>query len=346
MTRTCASASEAKRAYTLVESLQRYFVDQLDAFSASHGEKRACEAVEWLREEGRFGGGLRYETCDEMLFNRGSVNISQIHYEGEPSKKLASATAISTIVHPQNPHLPSMHMHISWTQMKEGRGYWRIMADLNPSIEEVTTKRAFLEMLKEVGAEHYESGVAQGERYFYIPALKRHRGVAHFYLEDFNSGDFEADLQFARRFGKAVIAQYMQILHRMFEAHPDYRSREKEIQLAYHTLYLFQVLTLDRGTTSGLLVHDQNDIGILGSLPAYVDVDLLASWAKKVPSPQEKLVEAIVAELGREEGAVQITDEVKKRFAQTVRVHYRSYPEALKLQASGNVTPPTVENHR
>jgi len=346
VTRTYASTPEAKRVYALVESLQRYFVDQLDAFSASYGEERACEAVEWLREEGRFGGGLRYETRDEILFNRGSVNISQIHYEGEPSKKLASATAISTIVHPKNPHLPSMHMHISWTQMKEGRGYWRIMADLNPSIEEETTKRAFFEMLKAVSARYYESGVAQGERYFYISALKRHRGVAHFYLEDFNSGDFEADLQFAQRFGKAVIVQYMQILHRMFEAHPDYTSREKEMQLAYHTLYLFQVLTLDRGTTSGLLVHDQNDIGILGSLPAYVDVDLLASWAKKVPFPQEKLVEAIVAELDRAEGAALIADDVKKRLAQTVREHYRSYPEALKLQASGNITPTTVENHR
>ena len=69
-------------------------------------------------------------------------------------------------------------------------------------------------------------------------------------------------------------------------------------QLAYHTLYFFQVLTLDRGTTSGLLVHDQNDLGIMGSLPAWVD-----------------------------------------------RAHYRAHPEAVALQAAGDVVPPTVATH-
>jgi len=35
--------------------------------------------------------------------------------------------------------------------------------------------------------------------------------------------------------------------------------------------------TADRGTTSGLLVHDENDVGILGSLPSHVDKKLLES---------------------------------------------------------------------
>ena len=33
-----------------------------------------------------------------------------------------------------NPYAPSIHMHISWTELKSGKGTWRIMADLNPSI--------------------------------------------------------------------------------------------------------------------------------------------------------------------------------------------------------------------
>ena len=41
-------------------------------------------------------------------------------------------------------------------------------------------------------------------------------------------------------------------------------------QLAYHTRYFYQVLLLDRGTTAGLLVHDDNDVGTLGSLPGQV----------------------------------------------------------------------------
>ena len=41
--------------------------------------------------------------------------------------------------------------------------------------------------------------------------------------------------------------------------------------------YLFQVLTLDRGTTSGLLIHNQNDVGIMGSLSLYINKVLLSS---------------------------------------------------------------------
>ena len=116
-------------------------------------------------------------------------------------------------------------------------------------------------------------------------------------------------------------------------------------QLAYHTLYLFQVLTLDRGTTSGLLVHDQNDLGIMGSLPARVDRDLLASWQAKVESPQDDLVGALVDALP-DESPSSVSDAVKIALAQTVREHYQKNPEALAMQASGNVIAPTVDNHR
>ena len=50
--------------------------------------------------------------------------------------------------------------------------------------------------------------------------------------------------------------------------------------------YLFQVLTLDRGTTHGLLAHSENDVGTLGSLPTVVDRQLLQSWMEKVSPPQ------------------------------------------------------------
>jgi len=41
-----------------------------------------------------------------------------------------------------------------------------------------------------------------------------------------------------------------------------------------------------------------------------------------------------------------VSDEVKLKLAQTVRGHYKKNPEALAMQASGNVIAPTVDNHR
>lgn len=339
-----AKSPEAKIAYILVEELQVYFVSKLNEMSETFGNNTPCEPVEWGRDGGLHGGGVRYEARDENIFDRGSVNVSQVHYDDDESKKLSSATAISTIIHPKNPHAPSMHMHISWTQMRDGKGYWRIMADLNPSIPDETAKQSFDKMLHQAAGEYAEEGVAQGERYFNIPVLNRTRGVSHFYLENFNRGDFEADRAFALQMGKSVIDTYAAITCQALQDTTTYTDEEKAKQLDYHTLYLFQVLTLDRGTTSGLLVHDQNDVGIMGSIPSHVNRELLASWTARMPKPQDELVEALLKALP-DVMPTPVETETKKKLANAVRAHYKKYPEALSLQASGEIIPPTVDNH-
>ncbi len=341
-----AKSPEAKEALVLVEALQDYFVAQLNELSHTFGNKQSFEAVEWERDEGIHGGGVRFEAKDERIYNRGSVNVSQVHYDEDETKKLSSATAISTIIHPANPHVPSMHMHISWTQMRDGNGYWRIMADLNPSLlsESDADKEAFSKTLEEVTQSLYKEGAAQGDRYFDIPVLGRTRGVSHFYLEGYNTGDFEADRDFAKNVGEAVIDRYIAIVSGKIADFPSFTGVEKEEQLAYHTLYLFQVLTLDRGTTSGLLVHDQNDIGIMGSIPSHVNKPLLYSWLALMPKPQDNLLLGLLDALP--EGKIVHVDAlVKKRLANAVRAHYKKHPEALGMQASGEIIPPTVDNH-
>lgn len=333
--------------------LQARFVEGLERVSSACGHEVKFEETEWLRDGGQHGGGNRYTVSEGDLFNRASVNVSQVHYDDLPEKKLGSATAISTIIHPQNPHAPSVHIHISWTEMKAVRdapakgygGYWRIMADLNPSVLHEEYRNQFVQCMRQVAPSQYVEASAQGDRYFYIPALGRHRGVTHFYLESYATEDVDADSEFAESFGKGVVDSYLKILQSALAIYPDADDAARAEQLAYHTLYLFQVLTLDRGTTSGLLVHDQNDLGIMGSLPARVDRDLLASWRAKVKSPQGELVDALVKALPDASPAM-VSDEVKLKLAQTVREHYKKNPEALAMQASGNVIAPTVDNHR
>ncbi len=341
-----AKENEAKLANELVKRLQDYFVKKLNAISAEFGEAKEFKALTWLRDEGSHGGGVRFEAQDETLFNRASVNISQVHYDDDPTKNLSSATAISCIIHPRNPHAPSMHMHFSWTQLRGETGYWRLMADLNPSLlPSQTAKETFDAMLaNSAGNLYLEEGLAQGERYFNIPALGRTRGVSHFYLEDFNSGDFDADKSYVEQFAKKVVDAYVSIVSKALEEKKTYTSEEQAKQLDYHTLYLFQVLTLDRGTTSGLLVHNQNDVGIMGSIPSHINRDLLTSWIAKMPKPQDKLLEALIDALPKQNPSP-IDIETKKRLADVVRRHYADHPEALSQQASGKVIPTTVENH-
>lgn len=346
MIRIPAQSEQAQEALLLVEGLQAYFVSKLNALALEYGEGKSCEPIEWGRDWGKHGGGIRYEARDTLVFNRGSVNVSQVHYDDDSSKKLGSATAISTIIHPRNPHAPSMHMHISWTQMRDGQGYWRIMADLNPALigEAHLDKTIFSKTLEEVTGEHYKEGKAQGDRYFTIPTLHRTRGVSHFYLEGYASESFQDDKIFANRVGEKVIDTYISIISAKFSSHLSFTKEAKEEQLAYHTLYLFQVLTLDRGTTSGLLIHDQNDIGIMGSIPSHINRDILASWKHLVPKPQDELVNALLEALPKCV-PTPIEEETKLALAEAVRKHYKKYPQALALQASGEYIPPTVENH-
>lgn len=326
-----ANSLDAIKALYIVGHLQQRFVTKLNDFSTKYGENKAYEEFSWLRDDGLHGGGNRYESRDTTLFNAGSVNVSQIHYEEMEDKKLKSATAISTIIHPKNPHLPSIHIHISYTQMRDEHSYWRIMADLNPSIYNEEDKKRFDTALKKFAKENFMEGKKQGDKYFHIPTLERSRGVSHFYLEEFNSSSRDKDFEFAQSFGNGVIDTYIDIITDAIESRTTVLESQRQEQLDYHTLYLFQVLTLDRGTTAGVLVHSQNDIGIMGSLPSFVNKPLLDSWIAKMQTPQDTLLTKLIDVI--DDNGV-IDKETKERFANVLREHYALYPDAIHMQAS------------
>ncbi len=338
-----SQSPEVQAAKALVDDLQQHFVSTLTgAARGTFAAEPDFEPRPWQRDDGRHGGGVRYQTGGTDAFDRASVNVSLVHYDDEPERKLAAAVALSSIVHPRPPHAPSVHLHVSHTSLKSGSAYWRVMADLNPSLPDDVDAAAFRDALRIAAPVHAEEAFAQGDRYFWIPALQRHRGVVHFYLEAYDTGDFEADRRLAERVIRTAIDTYGALVRPHLAETPS--DADRAAQLAYHTIYLFQVLTLDRGTTSGLLVHRDNDVGILGSLPSQVDRDQLASYVDRVPEVQQPLVRALAAALPESSPAM-VTDEVKANLAAIVRRHYQDHPDALALQATGNVLPPTVANH-
>jgi coproporphyrinogen III oxidase len=223
-----------------------------------------------------------------------------------------------------------MHMHLSWTLLKNQQGYWRLMADLNPAIANPTDTMPFYEAMKQATGDYSEQAFSDGDRYFYIPALNRHRGVVHLYLEGLREG-----VAFAKGFGEAVIVNYGGILEAALKL--PVTDLDKQEQLAYHTLYFLQVLLLDRGTTSGVLAHSDNDLGILGSLPRVVDPNLLQDWLPLHSGAQAQLLKSILDVM--KDGLVD--DHKKLRLAATLRTFYHEHPTALTQQARGSSLPPT-----
>lgn len=332
---TWAQSPAATRAHALVSALQVRFRAGLEAVA-----EQPMETVSWLRDGGRHGGGTRFVAARTPVFNRAAINVSQVHYDDVAERPLAAASALSTIIHPENPRAPSIHVHISHTETKAGLSTWRIMADLNPALPHDPDTVRFEAALRTAAPSLYAGARAQGDRYFRIPALDRHRGVSHFYLETFTTGVEADDRALAQRIGHAALDTYVALLAEACRRPTG--PEDAAAQLAYHTVYFFQVLTLDRGTTSGLLVHDQNDLGVMGSLPSRVDRALLASWADRVPTQQRPLVEALVAALPADG---EVTDTARLALARAVRAFYSARPECLALQAAGDVVPPTVARH-
>lgn len=345
MSRRFSDAPTARAAHALVTELQAELVNTLTAASERAGFPSVLTPVAWQRDEGRHGGGVRFQCTGDEALDRASVNVSHVHYDDDPDRRLGSATALSAIVHPRHPRAPSVHLHTSYTALRGGRATWRIMADLNPSHPHEGDRATFEAALRAGAGDTFERGRADGDQYFAIPALGRQRGVCHFYLEGLDTGDPARDRGLAETVERSVIDAYGRILERAWADRRPPTAAEQATQLAYHTLYCFQVLTLDRGTTSGLLVHGDNDLGILASLPSHLSRSRLASWARRAPAPQGALVDALVGVLAEGADRAAITDEVKRAWADRVRAHYAAHPEALALQASGSVVPPTVQNH-
>src|SRR5262249_58317459 len=90
VTLTLASSPRAAEAYALVLALQHRMVNAMETLGG-----QAFVLTTWGRDQGRHGGGQRWSTGTTPVFNRASVNVSQVHYDDEPAKKLASATALS-----------------------------------------------------------------------------------------------------------------------------------------------------------------------------------------------------------------------------------------------------------
>ena len=339
--------------HALVERLQAKIVRRLEQLAAPDGEHSAGKfaPVGWLRDEGRHGGGTRYEIEGTRLFNRASVNVSSVHYADKPKYPVDSATALSVIIHPSNPYAPSMHLHVSYMEPRGKAPYWRMIADLNPAIPDASATERFDAAMKgAMPAALFADSQLFGDRYFYIPDLDQHRGTSHVFVCSLSAGD-DVGLSVAEcgelgeRFASTALETYGALVQEALDTYeePALTAVDRAAQLAYHTLYFFQVLTLDRGTTHGVLAHNQNDVGTLGSLPSFINRDLLASWgSEKAAAPRDELVTALLetlppvaaAEADERSGKVPVTAETRQALADVLRKYYRADRSRMANQAS------------
>ncbi|WP_424832488.1 oxygen-dependent coproporphyrinogen oxidase [Ruegeria sp.] len=234
------------------------------------------------------GGGLMSVMRGGRVFEKVGVNVSTVYGTlGERAQHAMAArkgipgmtedprfwaSGISLVAHMQNPHVPAVHMNtrMFWTP----HAWWfGGGSDLNPCIEYDNDTAHFHATQKDHldphGPGHYPRLKDWADEYFYIPHRKRARGVGGIFMDDYCTGDWQADFALTQDIGRAFLPAFLPLVEK--RRVQSFSDDDKNAQLVHRGLYAEYNLVYDRGTKFGLETGHDPD-AVLMSLPP------LAKW--------------------------------------------------------------------
>lgn len=267
-----------------ITKIQKDICTQLEQLEGS-GTKFHIDR--WLRKEG--GGGITCIMEEGTVFERAGVNISVVHGTLGPQavKEMNStgrrlpegrslpffATGISSVIHPRNPNVPTIHFNYRYFEVEEepGKLQWWFGGgtDLTPYYLDDEDAKHFHKTLKDAcdphDTEYYPRFKKWCDEYFFLRHRGETRGVGGIFFDDVIGSSPETAFSFVKSCANAILPAYVPIVQKQKDA--PYGYREREWQLLRRGRYVEFNLVYDRGTKFGLYTPGARIESILMSLP-------------------------------------------------------------------------------
>ena len=274
----------------------------IHALQAEDGAPFLTDA--WVRPAGERlqGDGRSQLVEDGQVLERGGCNFSHVRGAQLPPSatqhrpELAGAPfeamGVSLVLHPRNPHVPTVHMNVRmFAALPEGKDpvvWFGGGMDLTPYYGVAADAAHFHhtchDALAPFGRTLYPRFKQWCDEYFFLKHRNEPRGIGGVFFDDFAELGFEQSFAMMRAVGDAFLPAYLPILQRRRDT--PYGERERDFQAYRRGRYVEFNLVFDRGTLFGLQSGGRTE-SILMSMPPIVKWRY--NWQPEAGTPEALL---------------------------------------------------------